>query len=375
MERTSNGNSFIVNMRKFLLIVLLVLGLNLSAQVKLEFGDLLETTVNKPTDKSKQGKFKAQKIKGKISGMGILLFNNGSLYYGDFHDKVFHGKGTLISVDSISGCPKGSIYVGRFKNGVKNGRGRCYNANGELIYDGLFKNDEPVYTYPSVFNMGMDLPYFTEFVTDEYTFLGEFNGDNPNGQGMFIFKDGDLYLTELIEGAPNGISVFIQPDDNWISEKIENGESTPISSSSHYESLNKQAKENFRAGLSIALGYFSQALESGAQLTSQIESMSRGTTVQMNESNVTYESNDSGNPTGRVNKNSSTNKYNISEQQNYNRDKSTYHKYDGLLAKAFAGNSSATTSEIKEWQNKMKQLREKWEKKGRDFPHFPNEDR
>lgn len=75
------------------------------------------------------------------------------------------------------------------------------------------------------------------------------------------------------------------------------------------------------------------------------------------------------------NSKTSGNKYNLSEQQSYNRDKSIYSKYDGMLAAYFAGNRDATESEKRTWQTKMKQLREKWERKGRDFPHFPNEDR
>ena len=66
---------------------------------------------------------------------------------------------------------------------------------------------------------------------------------------------------------------------------------------------------------------------------------------------------------------------NMSEQRSYNSDKSTYSKYDSMLSQVFAGNREASPSEIKQWQKKMKELREKWEAKGKSFPHSANEGR
>lgn len=74
-------------------------------------------------------------------------------------------------------------------------------------------------------------------------------------------------------------------------------------------------------------------------------------------------------------KNDYSPQYDISEQMNYNNDKKAYARYDSMLAAYFAGNKSASPSEVKQWQTKMKQLRQKWEAKGKNFPHFANEDR
>ncbi|WP_294630912.1 hypothetical protein [uncultured Bacteroides sp.] len=72
-------------------------------------------------------------------------------------------------------------------------------------------------------------------------------------------------------------------------------------------------------------------------------------------------------------KESKSDKNDISNQQSYNADKSTYAKYDSMLAQVFAGNRDASLSEIKQWQKKMKELRTKWEAKGKSFPHSANE--
>jgi len=67
--------------------------------------------------------------------------------------------------------------------------------------------------------------------------------------------------------------------------------------------------------------------------------------------------------------------FSLSEQQNYNRDKATYERYDSMLAQVFAGNRDASPSDVRSWQKKMKQLRKKWEAKGKSFPHSSNEDK
>lgn len=68
-------------------------------------------------------------------------------------------------------------------------------------------------------------------------------------------------------------------------------------------------------------------------------------------------------------------KNSISEQQSYNTDKRTYANYDSMLSQVFAGNREASSSEIKNWQSKMKQLRTKWEARGKSFPKSSNESR
>lgn len=67
------------------------------------------------------------------------------------------------------------------------------------------------------------------------------------------------------------------------------------------------------------------------------------------------------------------NRYDMSEQRNYNSDKSTYGRYDSMLSAHFYGNRSATGNEVKQWQQAMRGLREKWTAKGKSFPQSANE--
>lgn len=67
------------------------------------------------------------------------------------------------------------------------------------------------------------------------------------------------------------------------------------------------------------------------------------------------------------------NKYNISEQQSYNSDKQTWGNYDSMLSAHFYGGRLATKNEVKQWQQKMKEIRTKWKAKGKSFPDSSNE--
>ena len=82
-------------------------------------------------------------------------------------------------------------------------------------------------------------------------------------------------------------------------------------------------------------------------------------------------SSDTSTSKGNVNHTSSStdgNKYNLGEQQSYNTDKQTWAHYDGMLSAHFSGGRSATGNEVKQWQQRMKDLRAKWKAKGKSFP-------
>ena len=67
------------------------------------------------------------------------------------------------------------------------------------------------------------------------------------------------------------------------------------------------------------------------------------------------------------------NSNNLSEQQSYNTDKRTWDNYDSQLSAHFYGSRSATRTEVQQWQQSMKKLRQKWQAKGKSFPNSSNE--
>ena len=329
------------------------------------------------TASNKYGKIKAQKIKGKVSGTGLQNGKDGSLYAGDFIDKIPNGKGMFLVApgNEINGCPSGAYYVGRFKEGLKNGKGKVYNSDGELIYQGKFKDDLPIDHYPSEKDY---TSWFSELEDNNGSiYIGEIEGAVPSGFGLIIFSDNSFLISNFKDGERTGISVYMQYDSNWISENVEGDVINPISSSEEYSALESNNKAIFRHNLSEALGYFAEAVNISAQGVANYQAIKHGGS----NYNTIYDGYDIS--TAKIGNSSnsssssaeSSNSFNISEQQAYNAAKSSYAGYDSQLAQIFAGNRSASPSEIKQIQDKMKSLRKKWEGKGKSFPKSSNENR
>ena len=56
-------------------------------------------------------------------------------YDGDFYKGKIEGFGKSIGKD-------GDYYISELKNGIWNGKGKLYDKNGNLIYEGEFINGE-----------------------------------------------------------------------------------------------------------------------------------------------------------------------------------------------------------------------------------------
>jgi hypothetical protein len=80
-------------------------------------------------------------------GYGVLIWPNGARYEGEYRNNGRTGKGTMIigkGDDYIKNCPGCVKYSGEWLSGSKNGYGICYDANGKILYEGIFKDDKPV---------------------------------------------------------------------------------------------------------------------------------------------------------------------------------------------------------------------------------------
>jgi hypothetical protein len=80
----------------------------------------------------------------------MRINKDGETYEGDWGNDCANGEGIYSSpsgdiAPNLPGCRR---YEGEWKNGNKSGLGRCYDANGRLIYSGYFKNDAPL-AYPT----------------------------------------------------------------------------------------------------------------------------------------------------------------------------------------------------------------------------------
>ena len=102
---------------------------------------------------------------GKKNGHGILTFNSGDRYSGQWMDDRMSGEGTYEFSD-------GDKYVGQWQNNRMHGRGTYYYPNG-----------------------------------DRYT--GQFANDVKDGPGTYHFKNGDRWEGSYLRGRKHGKAVYI----------------------------------------------------------------------------------------------------------------------------------------------------------------------
>lgn len=98
---------------------------------------------------------------GKANGGGVGIWSTGSLYRGDWKDNKRHGMGRFEWVDGeryegdyVNGTregegsyfwPSGERYEGEWSADQRNGEGVLYDMDGNIEYQGLWKNDLPTH--------------------------------------------------------------------------------------------------------------------------------------------------------------------------------------------------------------------------------------
>jgi hypothetical protein len=99
-------------------------------------------------------------------GAGIIAFDDGATYYGEWTNDRFHGNGiftagdhprfagrtyngvwrtedTQLYGDGTISFADGSLYVGGWMNGYRHGYGTYTDASGEVSYAGVWHEDRP----------------------------------------------------------------------------------------------------------------------------------------------------------------------------------------------------------------------------------------
>jgi hypothetical protein len=98
-------------------------------------------------------------VNGKANGGGVGIWTTGSLYRGDWKDNKRHGKGTFEWADGMKYVgefvddkregtgnyywPSGERYEGEWKNDVRDGYGKLFDQDGNIKFEGKWKDDKP----------------------------------------------------------------------------------------------------------------------------------------------------------------------------------------------------------------------------------------
>ena len=77
---------------------------------------------------------------GKMNGQGTYTYAEGHKYVGEYKDGLRHGQGIFTWAD-------GAKEVGEFRNGMLNGFAIRYDRNGNILKEGIWKDDEFQYAH------------------------------------------------------------------------------------------------------------------------------------------------------------------------------------------------------------------------------------
>ena len=118
-------------------------------------------------------------VKGRFEGYGIMTYNDGSTYMGDWADNRREGFGIYRSV-------KGTEYAGQWKGGTRYGKGVLLSESGEEYHGDWVEG--------RMEGVGQ----LTALNGDKYE--GHFLNNKFDGLGIFTKKNGDQYMGHFKEG-------------------------------------------------------------------------------------------------------------------------------------------------------------------------------
>lgn len=362
-----------MNIKRFIciFIVSFIFATFLNAQTLFN-NQLFSKALEMVNEKGSKGKFKGQLLKGKRNGMGVFAFKNGSYYVGDFYRDNISGFGMILSPEAnIDNCNDCFAYAGNWKEGKKNGFGRCYNSEGELIYQGQFENDEPTGEYPMK-NLEKTKSFLVFSSEGQTTYIGETSNDSFNGFGLLIFGNGDMWISGFKDGEQKGIGLYLQYDGEWETLNFKkDGNCDLVSSSVNYRNIDLERKSITRAAIKGALDDFGVALQKVSEMVTLANHTYDDETSSEDDSNGDL-SNSSKKTTS---KNNSSSKSSGNEASNKNRDSNSYSNYESQLIKMNTYHESQyDDSQRRSIQQKMKSIRTKWEGKGYKMFHSQWED-
>ncbi len=120
---------------------------------------------------------------GQPSGKGKLTYANGSVYVGDFSSGLRQGVGAFRN-------SKGDTYEGQWKNDRFDGNGKLTLSDGSR-YEGTFKDGNRHGTG-------------TQIYADGRQYTGDWSGDKKNGKGVLTQKNGTKYTGPFKDDLAEG---------------------------------------------------------------------------------------------------------------------------------------------------------------------------
>jgi len=199
--------------------------------------------------------YKGQVKNNLPNGKGKKYNPNGKIEYeGDFINGKFEGNGKYIFDD-------GEYYEGQWKNGLRSGKGIHYYSNGNIKYEGHYYNDkyegngkyinEDGESYEGQwkngFINGKGIYYYSN---GNIMYEGDFINCKREGYGKYNFKNGEYYIGEWKNDLRNGKGIEyysngkIKHNGYFINGKFEGNGKSILKNDESYEWQRKNGSRN-----------------------------------------------------------------------------------------------------------------------------------
>jgi hypothetical protein len=137
-------------------------------------------------------------------GDGTYYFKNRATYNGKFKNNMMNGQGVLTEVF-------GEKYIGDFVDDKYEGHGKIVKPIvGPTIVDGkkvVSKLGEYIY-YEGEFQNNMKHGFGIENYENKDKYEGQFINNRRNGHGILTFNNGNVYIGDFTNGKKNGNGIF-----------------------------------------------------------------------------------------------------------------------------------------------------------------------
>lgn len=145
-------------------------------------------------------------------GLGLYRWNDGCYYCGGWlnNDRMGYAVSMFVGKD-IDYCPNSMYYVGYYCDGLKCGKGRCYDKDGNLIYYGDFSNDRPAGTYPSTEKYSRNKFECIEY-DGGHKYVGETQDGKRHGYGILLWSNGTAWYGPWVDGIRKGFGIEMYYD-------------------------------------------------------------------------------------------------------------------------------------------------------------------
>ena len=121
-----------------------------------------------------------------VHGYGAESWTNGTVYIGNFHMGVKQGKGRLAM--------KGLLYEGEFFNNLFNGEGKITYENGD-VFNGHWVD-------------GLKHGYGELRSKNGKVYKGQYENDEKMGEGIMVWPDKRRYQGDWVNGKRHGVGLY-----------------------------------------------------------------------------------------------------------------------------------------------------------------------